>query len=1203
VTSATNVGVAGSMVYATTQAGAEYWTTTDAFGNYTLGNVPAGTYTVYFDATVKQTVKNLLVGQSRQRVDARVALKAQIKGRVTATDGQGAAIPDVAVRVFSATNDSVPLAWAFTDSDGNYFVHGLPAGNVKVHFELDYVTAGSYLPSWNSGQASFFTADSLSLTATQLRTGVNAGLTRAGQITGQVHMEPAPPRYSGIWISLSDLASEWNTVAWASTDDEGRYVLRHVPTGRYRIKFQLSESNLDNFVPRWFSPMGTGESFALGGVISVTGDQIVTGIDQDLQAGGHIQGVVTNAAGAGIAGVRVIAYADFDNFNFTSSATTDATGGYTIRGLPQGGYKLQFAAELVTTASYRSQWWIDQPTMESSSLISLLPGENASGFNVALTKSAQISGTVTNSAKKGVAGVSVYLIGPKGEWDFITSVETGPSGAYTLRGVAAGTYKLRFDASYAATGSYVSTWSGSKATYAAATGVTVSATQVKSGVNATLTTAAQISGTVTTGAGVGVPGVMVSLVDPVSGEATNMTTATDSAGKYTLRGVDAGSYKVSFNAEWVTVGSFLSNWNSGAENLAGAPTISVAKGATKTGVNSVLSGAGYISSVVITGDAPVAGAVFEAYLASGDGSTPVARATTDSNGRLTIRGLKDGNYKLHMDTSGVTEGSVASGWMWGTTFADAGIVEVRESRETFRAITPETAGNMYGQITFDGQGIRGVRVEAYLPSDTNTPVASGLTDSSGNYLVRGIPQGTFKVRLSTEQVANGNYMSQWYGNTVGNVIGGDAANAVEMGMPHAVSINFNQTLTAAAALSGYLTTVTGDVLAGVQVTLIDAADESMEVATTQTNVVGSYSFRGVAQGAYKLRFDPSNYVGANLRVTWLNEKSSFSAAENINVTWGQSFAFGTSEVLAGAQALGKVTAKAGGKGIAGVTVVLCPIAIPSTCYVSTTDAAGNYAISGIAAGSYRVNFDSATAAASYLPNFWTNVTTWDDATFVYFASRQVRTMNAQLVAAATVSGRVTNGAGEGIQDVQVMTYSTATERWLGAYAFTDAQGYYTLKGVQAGGVKLKFAADHARGAYVSEWSNDKATFSLADTITLAAGKNRSSVNAVLAPSTWTSLQGNLPTGGAGATVEVFDSSQQLVKTATADQTGHYEVTDLPQGTFRVKFTPVETQCYDPNWYVTGNVGATSFGQASDIVITDRSVRTLDNTTFTYLACA
>jgi hypothetical protein len=212
-------------------------------------------------------------------------------------------------------------------------------------------------------------------------------------------------------------------------------------------------------------------------------------------------------------------------------------------------------------------------------------------------------------------------------------------------------------------------------------------------------------------------------------------------------------------------------------------------------------------------------------------------------------------------------------------------------------------------------------------------------------------------------------------------------------------------------------------------------------------------------------------------------------------------------------------------------------------------------------------------------------------------------MNAQLVAAATVSGRVTNGAGEGIQDVQVMTYSTATERWLGAYAFTDAQGYYTLKGVQAGGVKLKFAADHARGAYVSEWSNDKATFSLADTITLAAGKNRSSVNAVLAPSTWTSLQGNLPTGGAGATVEVFDSSQQLVKTATADQTGHYEVTDLPQGTFRVKFTPVETQCYDPNWYVTGNVGATSFGQASDIVITDRSVRTLDNTTFTYLACA
>jgi hypothetical protein len=106
-------------------------------------------------------------------------------------------------------------------------------------------------------------------------------------------------------------------------------------------------------------------------------------------------------------------------------------------------------------------------------------------------------------------------------------------------------------------------------------------------------------------------------------------------------------------------------------------------------------------------------------------------------------------------------------------------------------------------------------------------------------------------------------------------------------------------------------------------------------------------------------------------------------------------------------------------------------------------------------------------------------------------------MNAQLVAGATISGRVTNSAGEGIDSVQVMTYSTTTESWLGASAFTDEQGYYTLKGVQAGGVKVKFDASQAPTSYDSKWSNDKYSFLLADVLNLTVGQTRTLVNASL----------------------------------------------------------------------------------------------------------
>jgi hypothetical protein len=96
-----------------------------------------------------------------------------------------------------------------------------------------------------------------------------------------------------------------------------------------------------------------------------------------------------------------------------------------------------------------------------------------------------------------------------------------------------------------------------------------------------------------------------------------------------------------------------------------------------------------------------------------------------------------------------------------------------------------------------------------------------------------------------------------------------------------------------------------------------------------------------------------------------------------------------------------------------------------------------------------------------------------------------------LASAGYISGRVSDNGDNGIQNVRARVYDQSNVSV--AYAYTNAQGNYTVSGLPAGSYKVYFT--HA--AYVSEWYNDKASFAAADPVTVTAGNTSANINAAM----------------------------------------------------------------------------------------------------------
>lgn len=466
-------------------------------------------------------------------------------------------------------------------------------------------------------------------------------------------------------------------------------------------------------------------AIALGGATAgaAAEDPVVTG---------SISGTVTaDVGGAALEGIQVFAQRDGALERF--DAVTDASGGYTLAGLTDGGYLVQFVAP---DGSFATEYWNDASDSLGAQRVTVTDGSAVTGIDAALapTPSASITGTVTREDDGSpVSGVAVSARGQSPAAG--ASVFTDASGAYTLDALPAGSYIVEF---YAEGKGLKREYWQNTFDYSQATPVALTEGQAVSGIDASLAAGGSIAGVVTRADG-GAPlaNVTVNALD-ANGEIVAFA-RTNPAGAYVVGGLPAGAYRVQFGAP--APGLATEYWEN-AYSFNAARAVVVGELQTITGVNAALDAVGYISGSVTK---------------SADGSRALTSITVtdveDSSHAYFLGVANDGTYQVAVAPgtyrvyfAPYEPGLRAEYWADAYTARTANPVTVASGAHVAEVDAAlDQAALVTGTVTLDSSEGREVIVEAW---SGNEVVGTTFADfQTGEYSLA-LPEGSFVLKAS-----------------------------------------------------------------------------------------------------------------------------------------------------------------------------------------------------------------------------------------------------------------------------------------------------------------------------------------------------------------------------------------------------------------------------------------------------------------------
>ncbi len=189
------------------------------------------------------------------------------------------------------------------------------------------------------GAASFDEAKPVVVKAGAVSTA-NAAMVHGGRVSGQVTAAVGGASIKGIEICAWGVGAAAESVGCGETNASGEYLLTGLAAGAYKVGFRSPpESGLD-YVTQYYD----GESsFAAAAEIVVTKEATTEAINAAMQHGGEIKGLVTLAESADPA-PEVLVCALNSLEQAVECALTESGGQYTITALPEGSYRVGFAA-------------------------------------------------------------------------------------------------------------------------------------------------------------------------------------------------------------------------------------------------------------------------------------------------------------------------------------------------------------------------------------------------------------------------------------------------------------------------------------------------------------------------------------------------------------------------------------------------------------------------------------------------------------------------------------------------------------------------------------------------------------------------------------------------------------------------------------------------------------------------------------------
>ena len=361
-------------------------------------------------------------------------------------------------------------------------------------------------------------------------------------IVGTVTDDVTGLSVSGAGVAL--VGSSGRFVGGVEADVAGHYSVA-VPAGDYRVEFIDGSGR---HVGEWYDGHTLGD-YAGAAVVHVAGGATVTANAALAPAGptGAIAGAVTDTVSSGpINHAWVVAVRSSDGA-IVGGALADGSGHYTIGGLNAGSYRL---AVLDPTMAHRLElFYQNRADFGTADNITVTAGHTTT-INTGLdpvtpppTANATISGTVSDEVTgQPVRGAGVAVVDSSGR--FVRGVEADAAGHYTV-GVAAGDYRVEFiDGSGRHLGEWydghnLGDYAGSTVVHVGA-GATVTADAALVPAGPTGAIAGAVTDTATSGP---IDHAWVVAVRSSDGAIVGGALA-DGAGRYTIGGLYAGSYRL-----------------------------------------------------------------------------------------------------------------------------------------------------------------------------------------------------------------------------------------------------------------------------------------------------------------------------------------------------------------------------------------------------------------------------------------------------------------------------------------------------------------------------------------------------------------------------------------------------------------------------------------------------------------------------------
>ncbi|MFC2071924.1 carboxypeptidase regulatory-like domain-containing protein, partial [Chloroflexota bacterium] len=700
--------------------------------------------------------------------------------------------------------------------------------------------------------------------------------------------------------------------------------------------------------------------------LSLVGMTFATGTTASAQEGtGTISGTVYEADGVTpIYNVHIQAY-DATTGEHSSSTDTDSSGNYTLADLPVGSYLVQAEASWYGLG-YANEYYDNVYTRDEATPVPVTVSQDTPNINFSLGPGGTISGTVYESDNSTpIANVHMHAYDTT-TGEHISCRDTDSSGNYTLAGLVGGSYLVQANASRNglpyATEYYDNVYARDEAT-----SVPVTVSQDTPNINFSLGPDGTISGTVYEADGVTpIANVRMKAYDAATEEGFG-STDTDSSGNYTLAGLPGGNYLVQAEASYHGL-PYANEWYNNVYVRDEATPVPVTV-SQDTLINFSLEPGGSISGNVNYFDGENFVPIADARVHADDYTTGqrMERIHTDASGNYTLV-VPTGSYKVYIH-------AYDTGLPYATEYYNNKYIKNNADPVTVTAevntpdinFTLELGGTISGTV-YEADGVTpiyNVNMQAY-DATTEEVFVSTDTDSSGNYTLAGLPDGSYliRARASSHDLP---YADEYYDN----VYTRDEATPVPVTVSQDTLINFSL---------GPGGTISGTVYEADEVTPIydvrmqayDATTGAGISTSKDTDSSGNYTLTGLPGGSYLVRARAS-YHGLPYADEYYDNVYIRDEATPVSVTVSQdtpniNFSLGPGGTISGTVYESDNTTP-----IYNVRMQVYDATTEEYFTSTDTDASGNYTLAGLSGGSYLVKAEASYRGLPYANEYYDNV--------------------------------------------------------------------------------------------------------------------------------------------------------------------------------------------------------------------------------------